>query len=65
MVIELVSLNPYAAGGLFGYYKMMQKTEKWLKPRPCPCTLDQSSLSIKRVNAHSGKKQPDNFNEIV
>ena len=25
--------NPYAAGGLFGQYKMMQKKpEKWLKP---------------------------------
>ena len=27
-----VSFNPYAAGGKFGQYKMMQKPEKWLKP---------------------------------
>ena len=25
-------LNPYAAGSLFGQYKMTQKAEKWLKP---------------------------------
>ena len=25
-------LNPYAAGGLFGQYKMMQKPEKYMKP---------------------------------
>ena len=23
--------NPYASGGLFGHYKMMQKNWKWLK----------------------------------
>ena len=27
-----VMLNPYAAGGYFGQYKMMQKAVKWSKP---------------------------------
>ena len=26
------AFNPYAAGGLFCQYKMMQKSRKWLKP---------------------------------
>ena len=70
------NLNPYAAGGLFGQYKMMQKTEtlanwysyestQWelsngfqydrvpmFSKKICilhPFTLDESSLSIGRV----------------
>ena len=26
------NVDPYAAGGEFGQYKMMQKIEKWLQP---------------------------------
>ena len=30
-----------------------------------PCALDESSLSIGRVNAHSSQKQPANCNDIL
>ena len=29
---HVIQINPYAAGGWFDHYKMMHKTEKWLKP---------------------------------
>ena len=33
IVVDFTWFNPYAAGGLFCQYKMMQKKpEKWLKP---------------------------------
>ena len=39
--------------GLDGFQKSL---------RPCP--LEESSLSIGRVNAHWGHKEPDNFDKI-
>ena len=32
LYIILSPFNPYAAGDEFDQYKMMQKSEKWLKP---------------------------------
>ena len=31
-VIDVSKVNPYAAVGKFGQYKMVQKSVKWLKP---------------------------------
>ena len=31
LLLLLLSVNPYGSGGYYGCYKMMQKTEKWMK----------------------------------
>ena len=55
-------VNPYAGGGLFGQYKMMQKKLKGLdgfQKLWHPRALDESSLSIGRVTVLCGQTDRD------